>query len=183
MKNNKGFSLVELIVVLAIITIILTSLVPTFIRQIEKSRVSADLTDMEALEKVMEVMMIEQEVGNNKAPSGYSDGSGAYNFAYIAVFPKSKADSLGNTSKVRVDQRNEMSSELASIFVNYGIDPNSVYIRSKNAPWKNGYVVFLDFAKEKISIRILQKDIDCSSFSQSNAISKYDVKEFDYKSY
>ena len=41
-KNNKGFSLVELIVVIAIMAVLMAVLVPTLVRNVEKSRVQTD---------------------------------------------------------------------------------------------------------------------------------------------
>ena len=47
-KNNKGFSLVELIIVIAIMSVLIGVLAPQYIKYVEKSRVSADedLADM-----------------------------------------------------------------------------------------------------------------------------------------
>lgn len=47
--NNKGFSLVELIVVIAIMAILVGVLAPSVIGQVEKSRVSKDEQNLEAL--------------------------------------------------------------------------------------------------------------------------------------
>lgn len=41
-KNNKGFSLVELIVVIAIMAVLMVVLVPTLIKHVEKSRLQTD---------------------------------------------------------------------------------------------------------------------------------------------
>ena len=42
MKNNKGFSLVELIIVIAIMAILVGVMAPQLIKYIEKTNVSAD---------------------------------------------------------------------------------------------------------------------------------------------
>ena len=44
MKNNKGFSLVELIIVIAIMAILVGVMAPQLIKYIEKSRISSDKT-------------------------------------------------------------------------------------------------------------------------------------------
>lgn len=49
MKNNKGFSLVELIIVIAIMAILIGVLAPQYIKYVEKSRVSADEDCADAL--------------------------------------------------------------------------------------------------------------------------------------
>ena len=43
--NNKGFSLVELIIVIAIMAILAAALAPQLIKYIEKSRISSDKTE------------------------------------------------------------------------------------------------------------------------------------------
>ena len=51
--NNKGFSLVELIVVIAIMAVLVGVLAPAFIRYVEKSREATDLQNLDsALEAV-----------------------------------------------------------------------------------------------------------------------------------
>lgn len=47
--NNKGFSLVELIVVIAIMAVLVGVMAPMFIRYVEKSRQSTDITNLDSI--------------------------------------------------------------------------------------------------------------------------------------
>ncbi len=47
--NNKGFSLVELIIVIAIMAILVGVLAPQYLKYVEKSRRSADLDTLDAV--------------------------------------------------------------------------------------------------------------------------------------
>lgn len=49
MKNNKGFSLVELIIVIAIMAILAGALAPALIKYINKSRQSTDIQNADTL--------------------------------------------------------------------------------------------------------------------------------------
>ena len=53
--NNKGFSLVELIIVIAIMAIMVGVLAPAYLRYVEKSRKSADIQAIDSIMIAMEV--------------------------------------------------------------------------------------------------------------------------------
>lgn len=55
MKNNKGFTLVELIVVIAILGVLMAVLVPQYIQYVEKSRVGVDESMLGEIAHNMEI--------------------------------------------------------------------------------------------------------------------------------
>ena len=59
--NNKGFSLVELIIVIAIMAVLVGVLAPAYLRYVEKSRKSADIQAIDAVMSAMEATAIDPE--------------------------------------------------------------------------------------------------------------------------
>lgn len=53
--NNKGFSLVELIIVIAIMAVLIGVLAPQYLRYVERSRVSTDRDNIAAWESAFQV--------------------------------------------------------------------------------------------------------------------------------
>ena len=65
MKNNKGFSLVELIIVIAIMAILVGVMAPQLIKYIEKSKVSADTQAADSVHTAVLTAMMDPEVVNS----------------------------------------------------------------------------------------------------------------------
>ncbi len=61
-KNNKGFSLVELIVVIAIMAVLVGVLAPQFIKYVEQSRASTDLDNCQAIISAVQVGVADETV-------------------------------------------------------------------------------------------------------------------------
>lgn len=59
--NNKGFSLVELIIVVAIMAILIGVLAPQYIKYVEKSRKSADVQLVESCRTALQVALTDDE--------------------------------------------------------------------------------------------------------------------------
>lgn len=68
--NNKGFSLVELIIVVAIMAVLVVVLAPQYLKYVEKSRVSADASTAAEFESVMSVLASDVDVTLSSSNSG-----------------------------------------------------------------------------------------------------------------
>ena len=60
--NNKGFSLVELIIVIAIMAILIVVLAPQYLKYVEKSRVSSDQTTIVEYIDAMQVVAADPDI-------------------------------------------------------------------------------------------------------------------------
>lgn len=66
-KDNKGFTLVELVVVIAILAILVGLLAPQYTRYVEKSRKSADVSNMDELVRAVQVYAVDNGVAKTTA--------------------------------------------------------------------------------------------------------------------
>ena len=88
MKNNKGFSLVELIIVIAIMAILVGVMAPQLIKYIEKSKVSADTQAADSVHTAVLTAMMDPEVVNNSG----------YNSSFTSLSSAKSATTLVSTS-------------------------------------------------------------------------------------
>jgi type IV pilus assembly protein PilA len=63
--NNKGFSLVELIIVIAIMAILVGVLAPQFIKYVEQSRESTDISSIDEVKKAVETFVADYNPGGD----------------------------------------------------------------------------------------------------------------------
>ena len=74
-KNNKGFSLVELIVVIAIMAVLVGVLAPQLMKYVEKSREATDIQNCDSIASALKAYYADEEdltaaVTINVTPSG-----------------------------------------------------------------------------------------------------------------
>lgn len=74
-KNNKGFSLVELIVVIAIMAVLIGVLAPQFLGYVGRSRQAIDIQNAQALSSEIAARYADAEAGLYTMPASYVQGS------------------------------------------------------------------------------------------------------------
>lgn len=112
-KNNKGFSLVELIIVIAIMAILAGALAPALIKYINKSRRSADISNADTIRTACQTAMSDEDamvaIGTGVTGASVSDLKSSY-----GAFSTEISSILGNstiTSKY-FDKGNEFTVDI-----------------------------------------------------------------------
>lgn len=120
--DNKGFSLVELIIVIAIMVILVAVLAPQYLRYVEKSRVSSDTQTAVELINVLQVLASDPEV----------------NLTVDTATPPTKYVATGTTTGPVT-----ISSGLETLLTDNGLmDSNSVdNVNFQSTAYRNGSVV------------------------------------------
>ena len=115
-KNNKGFSLVELIIVIAIMAILAGALAPALIKYINKSRRSADISNADTIRTACQTAMSDEDamvaIGTGVTGASVSDLKSSY-----GAFSTEISSILGNstiTSKY-FDKGNEFTVDILSL--------------------------------------------------------------------
>ena len=84
-KNNKGFSLVELIIVIAIMAVLIGLLAPQYLKFVKQSKISADVSNAQALATAVNVAFAAGEIGTMDISGSSGPVSGV-----SAQYPESK---------------------------------------------------------------------------------------------
>ena len=77
MKDNKGFSLVELLIIIAVMAAIVVFVTPSLLTKAEKTRVSKDIQNLDDIAAAIKAA-ITVESANNMAPSAVTTVASIY---------------------------------------------------------------------------------------------------------
>jgi type IV pilus assembly protein PilA len=90
--NNKGFSLVELIIVIAIMVILVAVLAPQFTKWVERSRIGTDIQNASEIATAVQVALAEGKV---TAPVSTATVPSTTTLTSLTAVPKTKSTTVG----------------------------------------------------------------------------------------
>ena len=119
--TNKGFSLVELIIVIAIMAVLVGVLAPQYIKYVEESRVSADAQQVEEFTGAMTVLASDVDVtlDSTKTYTVTSDTTGKIT---ISNDLKTIFDSLGSVDTAKNYSYKSTSYKAQAITISLAYD-------------------------------------------------------------
>lgn len=101
--GNKGFSLVELIVVIAIMAVLVGVLAPTLIKNIEKSRESKDAQNIEQIKSSVEVALQDEKAYDQAVPTVSGSTTTASNTLVTLTGSSAEVNSAYGSFKTEFD--------------------------------------------------------------------------------
>lgn len=122
--DNKGFSLVELIVVIAIMAVLMGVLAPTLIGNIEKSRESTDLQNLDSIRGAAVTAMANEAV-YKEVMAKAKDGAIAIS---LGTAKSADVNSISGYDKFKAEMVATVNSSVAMKSTAGAADDNEVYV-------------------------------------------------------
>lgn len=126
--NNKGFSLVELIIVIAIMAVLIGLLAPQFLKYVQRSKYSTDVKNGQEIATVIQTLIADNKLTESVTTAEAFSGTqkafvaGVGGGKLLAEAPKSKV-SDSNVFKVKYDVKNGK----VEVFISDGTNESEVF--------------------------------------------------------
>lgn len=120
--GNKGFSLVELIIVIAIMVLLVGLLAPQYIKYLDKSRIAADTQLLDNVRQAMTTTLLDPDVTDG-APKGKVDPAEELGDP-AKDYWKNVYDILGVADKTALIQKLKYDNTSADVNIMYSVDDN-----------------------------------------------------------
>ena len=125
-KDNKGFSLVELIIVVAIMAILVGLLAPQYIKYVEKSRKSADASNLSEMVNAVQIYAADADPG---LPEG----------DYTITISDEKTEITGPSTTIKVDGEEKSGEDLVKAAV-AETAPDYASTKMKSSKWEDNLI-------------------------------------------
>jgi len=131
-KNQKGFTLAELLVVVAIIAVLVAVSIPIFTAKLEKSREATDIANMRAAKAAATVELLDKTdtttVTNNVATMNYDASAGKLVASTTAPTAYGKGTVKDGKSAAfgTYDNKSDYTAAYITVTINYEADTVTV---------------------------------------------------------
>lgn len=134
LKNHDGFSMVELIIVIAIMAILAGALAPTLIKYVNKSRITSDLNTASEIAKATQLALVDKEVADYvfNQPMPYSVDVENLNSA--DVFENFILEKLGTTPRIQYKKNGATCFQITIYELSSDGTSHGVEVTAKGAP-------------------------------------------------
>lgn len=92
MKNQEGFSLVELIIVIAIMAVLIGLLAPQYLRFVNRAKVNTDLQNATQIADAINGTIADEGISSLSSPLSGAGGDAVAGIKGLAVWPESKVN-------------------------------------------------------------------------------------------
>lgn len=132
-EQKRGFTLTELLIVVAVIAVLVAVSIPIFSSQLEKSRRAVDLSNMKVISDGLSVAYLSNDLTFPK------------NYISVTVFSDEKTEGdAAKSTVVFIDGQGVSTAMEEKLNSQFGFKLDQMKIHSTKAIWKNGYTVVID---------------------------------------
>lgn len=110
-RNNKGFSLVELIVVIAVMAVLVGVLAPAYLRYVDKAKLQKDVSAVAEVVEAIKIAAAEEDVSDEIVTKV---ASGTQTYTTVKIAANGAITTTGIVTKAGTDIDNDLLDEIKS---------------------------------------------------------------------